>query len=101
MKLLRHVVLFTYKNDVSDSAIDEVNTAFASLNNEIAEIADFEWGLNNSPEGIAQGFTHGYLLTFKSEADREVYLVHPKHKAFQQLVDPKLAQVLAFDYWTQ
>jgi hypothetical protein len=38
----------------------------------IPEIHSFEWGTNNSPEGLDKGFTHLFFVTFKSESDREV-----------------------------
>jgi len=101
MKKLRHVVLFCFKAEVSDQKVAEVNRAFGELKQSVQELNDFEMGTNNSPEGIARGYTHAYLLTFLSEEDRAVYLQHPAHKAFQQLADPTLDQVLAFDYWAQ
>ncbi|MDO1502682.1 Dabb family protein [Winogradskyella maritima] len=40
----------------------------------------YEWGTNNSPEGLDKGFTHAFFLTFKSEEDRAIYLPHPDTK---------------------
>jgi len=99
-KKLRHVVLFKFKEEASKEAIDKVAAAFAELPSKIKEIKGFEWGLNNSPENLNNGFTHGFLLTFDSEKGRDVYLPHPDHKAFGAIVGPVLEDVMVFDYWT-
>lgn len=99
-KVLRHVVLFKFKDGTSADDIKKIEEAFNALPSKIKEIKGFEWGLNNSPENINQGFTHCYFLTFKSEEDRAIYLPHPDHKAFGQIVGSHLDKVLVVDYWT-
>ena len=99
--LLRHVVLFKFKEGADQAAINKAEKAFAGLKNKIPEIQGFEWGLNNSPEGLDKGFTHCYFLTFKSEEDRAVYLPHPDHKAFGGLLKDILEDVLVVDYWAK
>ncbi len=99
-RVLRHVVLFKYKPDVTPAQLDEINRAFQNLKNEIPQVMDFERGINNSPEGLDKGFTHGYLITFASEEDRAAYLPHPAHKKFVELLGGKLEEPFVFDYWT-
>jgi hypothetical protein len=98
--VLRHVVLFKFKEGTTKKQLEEVETAFLDLKNKIPEIQSLEWGLNNSPEGLNKGFTHCFFLTFASEAAREIYLPHPDHKAFGALLGPSLEDVLVIDYWT-
>lgn len=98
-KLLRHVVLFKFKDNAAPADIRKVEDAFRQLPAKISEIADFEWGTNNSPENLNQGFTHCFFVSFKSEKDREVYLPHPAHKAFVDVLKPHLDKVLVIDYW--
>lgn len=98
-KTLRHVVLFKFKEGTTEKDLKAVETVFAGLPAKIPEIVDFEWGTNNSPEGLEKGFTHCFFLTFKSEADRDTYLPHPDHKAFGEIVKPHLEDVLVVDYW--
>lgn len=98
---LRHVVMFKFKDDASQEAIDAVVASFENLPNEIPEIKGFEWGVNNSPEGLEQGFTHIFTLTFDSEEGREVYLPHPAHKAFGEGLGPVLDKVMVMDYWNK
>lgn len=100
-KMLRHVVLFKFKDGSTPQQVKEVEDAFRALPSKIKEIKGFEWGTNNSPENLAQGFTHCFFLTFKSEADRAVYLPHPAHKAFGDVLKPHLDKVLVVDYWTK
>jgi hypothetical protein len=98
-KVLRHVVLFKFKETSSAADIKKVEDAFRALPGQIKEIKSFEWGLNNSPENLNQGFTHCFFVTFNSEADRAVYLPHPAHKAFGEILKPHLDKVLVIDYW--
>lgn len=99
-QVLRHVVLFSFKSDTPADKISEIEAAFRALPSKIPEIKGFEWGTNNSPEGLDKGFTHCFFLTFHSEADRSTYLPHPDHKAFGDLLKPHLQDVLVLDYWT-
>lgn len=98
-KQLRHVVLFSFKSTSSVDDVKKVEDAFRALPSKIKEIKGFEWGKNNSPEGLDQGFTHCFLVSFHSEKDREVYLPHPAHKAFVDVLKPHLDKVLVIDYW--
>ncbi|QRR02846.1 Dabb family protein [Dyadobacter sandarakinus] len=100
-KMLRHVVLFKFKDSATPAQVKEVEEAFKALPKKIKEIKGLEWGTNNSPEGLSQGFTHVFFVTFENEAGREVYLPHPDHKAFGKVLGPYLDKVLVVDYWTQ
>lgn len=100
-RLLRHVVLFKFKAEVTPAQVQEVADAFAALPGKIAEIHSFEWGTDVSVENKADGFTHGFLVTFRDEKGREIYLPHPAHQEFVKLVGPRIDKVLVFDYWTQ
>jgi hypothetical protein len=98
-KILRHVVLLKFKEGSQAQDIKKVEDAFRALPSKIKEMQSLEWGLNNSPENLNQGFTHCFFVTFLSEKDREVYLPHPDHKAFGATLRPYLDKVLVVDYW--
>lgn len=98
--MLRHVVLFKFRDGTPQQKIRAIEAAFLQLPEKIPVIRGLEWGLNNSPEGLNKGFTHCFLLTFASEQARDAYLPHPDHKAFGALLDPWLEDVLVVDYWT-
>jgi len=99
--VLRHVVLFQFKESATPEQVKEVENAFCNLPKEIDVIQDYEWGTNVSPENHSQGFTHCFFLTFKTQADRDAYLPHPAHKAFGKLLGPYLEKVCVVDYWTK
>lgn len=100
-KMLQHVVLFEFKSSAKPDDIKKVETAFKALPAAIKEIKNFEWGINNSPEHLNQGFTHCMIISFASEKDREIYLPHPEHKKFIALASPFIEKALVVDYWQQ
>ena len=83
---VRHVVVFKYRAGATPEQIRQVTQAFAALKDRIPGILAFEHGVNDSPEGLNQGFTHVHLLTFASPAARDAYLPHPEHQAFGRLL---------------
>ena len=99
--LLRHVVLFKFKEGTTKAQMKKVEDAFSALPSKIEQIKGYEYGLNNSPEGLDKGFTHAFFLSFESEEDRAIYLPHPDHKAFGEVLTPYLEDVLVIDYWAK
>lgn len=96
---LNHVVSFKFKDSATKEQIREVEEAFRALKTKIPQIQKLQWGMNNSPEGLNKGFTHCWVLTFVSDADRDAYLVHPDHKEFGKLLKPVLGDVFVIDFW--
>jgi hypothetical protein len=99
-KVLRHVVLFKFKETAQKKEIDRVVAEFAALPSKIDTIVDFETGTDVSVENKSKGFTHGFVVSFRDEKGRDEYLPHPDHQAFVKIVGPLLADVLVFDYIT-
>ena len=100
-KVLRHVVMFGFKPEVTAEQVKAVEDAFGELPSKIDLIKDYEWGTDCSPEGLQQGLTHCFFVTFHSEADRDAYLVHPDHKEFGKVLGNKASAVTVLDYWTR
>jgi len=96
--LLRHVVIFKFKDTATPDQVKEVEKAFSALPSKINTIIGYEWGTNMSPENLAQGFTHCFLVTFKDAAGRDYYLPHPAHKEFGKILGPYLDKVLVIDF---
>ncbi|NNE93818.1 MAG: Dabb family protein [Verrucomicrobiales bacterium] len=94
----RHVVCFKFKDGTSDAEVKEIETAFATLADKIDTITDFEWGTSENIEPLNDEFTHCFLVSFKDKKGLEVYLPHPDHKKFVELLKPKLDKVFVFDY---
>ena len=100
-KVLRHVVLFGFTPETTPDQVRAIEEAFAALPGQIPEIVAFEWGTDVSVENAARGYTHCFLVSFRNEAGRAIYLPHPAHQRFVDLVGPHLAQVLVLDYWSR
>ena len=100
-KLLRHVVIFKFKDSSSAEDIKKVAETFAGLYGKVPQVKAFEWGINNSPEHFNEGFTHCFMLTFSSEKDLADYQLDPAHKAFQILLKPYMDKVFVVDYWVK
>jgi hypothetical protein len=99
--LLRHVVLFAFKDSATAEQVDGIVTNFGRLPAAIPGIKSYEWGTNVSPEGLNAGFTHCFTLTFEKAEDRDAYLVHPAHHAFVGMLGACLERSLVLDYWAQ
>ena len=97
---VRHVVVFKYKEGTPEAKIEQVNQSFRDLQNKIPGIISFEYGINNSPEGKDQGFSHVYMLTFESAEARDNYLPHPEHQEFGKMLGSLdiLEDVFVVDY---
>jgi hypothetical protein len=96
---LQHVVCFKFKATATAQDIKKVEQAFQGLKQKIPQVVSLEWGTNVSKENKDKGFTHCFILTFKSQKDLDAYIVHPDHKAFVTLVGPLLDDVFVVDFW--
>jgi quinol monooxygenase YgiN len=96
-----HVVLFKFKESAKPEDIDTIVAGFAALPKKIEGIVDYSWGTNSSPEGLNEGFTHVFIVTFKDAAARDAYLPHPAHQEFVKTLRPHLQQPLVVDFVPQ
>ena len=94
----RHVVLFKFKDSASPEQVQSIEKAFIELAGKIDTVKGFEWGTNVSPEGLNDGFTHCFFVTFADKAGLEVYLPHAEHQAFVSKLKPLLDKVCVVDY---
>jgi hypothetical protein len=99
-RLLRHVVLYKFKDDLTAAQLQEVVDAFCALPKKIDTIAAFERGTNVSPEGKSEGLTHAFVVSFRDEQGRDAYLKHPAHLEYIKLAGPRREKVVVFDYWS-
>ena len=100
--MIRHLVLIKVKEQASQEEINGVFDILGELKNRIPGILRFNAGANNSPEGLAKGYTHVFIMDFSDSAARDAYLPHPEHKAVQGPLMEILADeedtVLVFDF---
>jgi hypothetical protein len=99
-RVLRHVVMYKFKDDQPKERVQEVVDAFSALPQTIDTIIGYEHGTNVSQEGKSEGFTHVFVVTFRDEAGRDAYLKHSAHDAYVQVVKDRREKVVVFDYWT-
>ncbi|HLH56269.1 MAG TPA: Dabb family protein [Verrucomicrobiae bacterium] len=95
---IHHVVCFKFKSTASGEDIKQVEEAFVALKDKVPGIETLKWGTNVSKEQRNKGFTHCFVLTFKTEKERDQYLDHPEHKAFGKLVGPLVDDVFVIDF---
>jgi len=77
--LVRHLVFFRYMPGTSDKDVKMITTRFLALKHECKRngkpyVVSIDVGGANSPEGADLGLTHAFLVTFKSENDRDYYV---------------------------
>jgi hypothetical protein len=117
--LIKHIVLFRYQDNVTADQKKQIRDRFLSLAQECQRdgkpyVISIETGVQNSGEGTDQQLEQGFIVTFKSEGDRNYYVgrgivqkagnYDPAHDAFKAFVGPYLhtpidpTGVVVFDF---
>ena len=78
--MIRHIVLFKLRSDLSESMAGQIFTALRALQQQIPGIINISTGKDASPEGLQRGHTHGFTVDFTDAAARDAYLPHPAHQ---------------------
>lgn len=100
-RVLRHLVLFGFTSETTESEIDEIIHRFSALRESVSDVQAFEWGRNSSPEDLNPALTHCFQLTFHSDAARDAYLIDPAHVAFADWVGAWVEHVTVVDFWAE
>jgi hypothetical protein len=98
---VHHVVCFKFKSSATEQDIKKIEEAFSALQEKVPGIETLKWGTNVSKEQRNKGFTHCFVLTFRTEKERDAYLEHPAHKAFGDLVGPLIDDLFVIDFVPQ
>jgi hypothetical protein len=102
--VIRHVVALRFAPDVGEAQKAEASTRFLALQSTPRSgnpyILSIETGRQDSGEGVDQQFEQIYIVSFKSEGDRNFYVGQPivgtphfydsAHHAFKVWVGPLL-----------
>ena len=96
--MTRHFGVFQFKPEISLEQIDESFIALVDLKNKIPGLISVEHGPYKSDEGLNDGFTHGFIMTFETAQNRDDYLPHPDHLKVVDLVQPRLERLVVFDF---
>lgn len=96
--MTRHLGVFQFKDGVTDEEIDECFAELRAMVGLIPGLLKMEHGPYKSDEGLDDGFTHGFIMTFDTPESRDAYLPHPEHLKRVELVQPKLERLVVFDF---
>ncbi len=98
MSSVKHMGLFQFKDGVSGEQIEECFTELVGMVGQIPGLEEVIHGPYESDEGLNDGFTHGFIMTFTSAQARDDYLPHPVHERVKNIVLPRLERVVVFDF---
>jgi hypothetical protein len=76
---IRHIVLCKFRADVPSTQRDAIFSELAALRGHLPGILAMSFGANVSPEGLGQGFAHGFSIDFETAAARDTYLADAAH----------------------
>ena len=96
--MILHLAVARFKNGTDPEIIRNFFEEIGTLHHDVPGIVNYSWGVNDSSEGLSQGFTHGMAMTLRDAQVREAYLKHPRHLALKQAMLPHLDNVLVVDY---
>ncbi len=96
--MIRHILLIKFKSTANAADIDTLRRLFEAIPSKVDGVTAVEWGLNDSPEGKNQGYTHAVLMTFADEQGRQNYLPHPEHEVLKAVFRPLLDDIIVLDY---
>ena len=97
MKKMYHVVLLKFPANKTQRA-DALFAALREFCPKLPGFLTFTGGPYTSPEGLHQGYTHGFVMTFTDAVARDRYLFHPDHEKIKQAFLPDVEGVVAFDF---
>ena len=96
--MVRHFGMFQFKDGISASQIDNCFAEMKGMIGKIPGLLAMENGPYESGEGLNDGFTHGFIMSFDTPASRDAYLPHPEHERVRDIVVPCLERVVVFDF---
>ncbi|KAK3897228.1 dabb-domain-containing protein [Staphylotrichum tortipilum] len=101
-----HVVLFKFKADAKPEDVKAACERFLALKGGCVHptsnspyILSLRGGKDNSPEGLQDGLTHGFVAEFSSAEDRDYYVTtDPVHQAFVKSIGDVVEKAVVVDF---
>ncbi|KFY59675.1 hypothetical protein V496_05580 [Pseudogymnoascus sp. VKM F-4515 (FW-2607)] len=101
-----HILLLKFKPTTNPEAVQRLSEQVVALKDTCVHpetnkpyIILGKGGINNSPEKHSAGLTHGYILEFKDDEDRDYFLdKDPSHKAFVDAISQESDDYLVLDF---
>ena len=100
-KMLRHVVLFKFKDGTTPEKIKEVENSFAALPGKIELSRVLKREPTSALKTVRKVSRIVLSCRFRVRQDRDAYLDHPAHKEFGKSLGGCLDKVLVVDYWNK
>lgn len=94
--MLHHIVLFTFRDDVSQAERAGILGAIRGLRSDVPALRSLDVGENIGP-ARAQGYTHVVIETFDDPAGLAEYATHPAHLPVAARLRAAAEQLLAVD----
>ena len=94
--VLRHIVLFSFKDEVPATERAAILDALRGLKASVPSLRSLDVGENISP-ARAQGYTHVLHETFDDRAGLEAYAAHAAHLPVLARIRAAAAQLIAVD----
>lgn len=98
MLQIQHIVLLKFKPEVTPEKIKNSFEQLRELQQLIPGIIYLDGGEYSSSEGLNQGYTHGFLMTFENVEARDIYLTHSEHERVKLALLECIDSLLAFDF---
>lgn len=99
MSKVKHIGLIKFKEGTSEEQINDLFAQLLDLTESVEGIEDYVSGPNTSPEGLNEGFTHAFVMTFTDAAARDAYLPHPDHqRVVNETISPLVEKVVVLDF---
>lgn len=98
MAKVKHIALIKFKDGTPEEEINRIFDELMDISENIPGIEDYVYGPNMSPEGLGDGFSHAFVMTFADAAARDAYLPHPDHEKFKSAALPHIDKVTVVDF---
>jgi hypothetical protein len=96
--MVYHYGTFVFKQGVTPAQINQCFAEMRGMVGKIPGLLSMQHGVYQSDEGLNDGFTHGFVMTFDTPQSRDRYLPHPEHERVKLIVVPNLDRVMVFDF---
>ncbi|ROT42986.1 dabb-domain-containing protein [Sodiomyces alkalinus F11] len=101
-----HTVLFQFKAGANPDDVKAACARFLALRQNCIHptahtpyITSLKGGKDNSPEGVQNGMTHGFVVEFASADDRDYYVKDdPAHQAFAKSIGDLVEKAVVVDF---
>lgn len=102
--MIRHVVLYAYRDDITPSTLVRLYMDLDEISARLPGRLSYTWGAYSSDEDRNQNFTHCLVTDFVDEAARDAFINDPVRKHFSAqrvlpLTKGGLNSIISFDFF--